>query len=239
MHLTAAISGNLRASLQAEVRQVAGAMRRAVTTAGQQAQAELRAQARGAGFKDGGRAIANTWRLRIFPPQGRAPDTLRPAALVYSRMPTVAEGFEFGKMVSPKGGRRLAIPTQYNIRRLRRGKKEPIVSTEKMRELTIARPAMARLGQSNRNRAVLVWYIKVSKTTKRSSFYGKSWLMRKYRVGSERLSSKGVQREWVPMFVLIKPYKMRKRLNIAAVRSRAGAMYARAAVAELSRVGAR
>ena len=47
MHLTAAISGNPRASLQAEVRQVAGAMRRAVTTAGQQAQAELRAQARG------------------------------------------------------------------------------------------------------------------------------------------------------------------------------------------------
>jgi hypothetical protein len=81
MHLTAAISGNLRASLQAEVRQVAGAMRRAVTTAGQQAQAELRAQARGAGFKDGGRAIANTWRLRIFPAPGRAPDTLRPDQL--------------------------------------------------------------------------------------------------------------------------------------------------------------
>jgi hypothetical protein len=54
--LTAAIRGDLRTTMEAEVRDAARAMRRGVERAGREVQAELRAQARAAGFSDRGRA---------------------------------------------------------------------------------------------------------------------------------------------------------------------------------------
>ncbi|MGG5819647.1 hypothetical protein [Falsiroseomonas sp. HW251] len=57
--ITAAVRGDLRAAMEAEVRDAARAMRRGVERAGHEVQAELRAQARGAGFSDRGRP----WRM--------------------------------------------------------------------------------------------------------------------------------------------------------------------------------
>ena len=85
--LFATIRGDLRAAMEAEIRDVARAMRRGVERAGREVQAELRAQARGAGFSDKGRALANSWRLKLYPPPGAAPRSFRPAALVYSNAP--------------------------------------------------------------------------------------------------------------------------------------------------------
>ena len=64
---------SLRAAMDAEIVAIAAGLRRAVTRTGWQVQQELRAQARAGGFKDGGRAIANAWRLRIYPAEGTAP----------------------------------------------------------------------------------------------------------------------------------------------------------------------
>ena len=83
--LTAAVRGDLRAAMEAEVRDAARAMRRGVERAGREVQAELRAQARAAGFSDRGRAVANAWRLSLYPPPATAPCTLRPAALVWTK----------------------------------------------------------------------------------------------------------------------------------------------------------
>jgi hypothetical protein len=152
-------------------------------------------------------------------------------------MPTVVEGFEAARVVRPKSGERLAIPTKFNIRRVRSsGKRAPIFSTERMMQLTKQRPAMARMAPSRRNGSVLIWYLKVNKISSRSIYKGKSWVLRKYRVGKDTLSNKGIQRDWVPMFVLIRPYTARKRLDIASVRGRAAGIYARNAVSELGRL---
>ena len=101
--LHASVTGNLRAAMDQQVRQVAGALRRAVATAGKQTQDDLRAQARGAGFRDGGRALANSWRLDVYPPPGVGPTSLRPAALVTSRMAEVVRIFETGAVIRAKG----------------------------------------------------------------------------------------------------------------------------------------
>jgi hypothetical protein len=74
--LLATIRGDLRAAMEAEIRDVARAMRRGVERAGREVQAELRAQARGADFSDKGRALANSWRLKPYPPPGAAPLTV-------------------------------------------------------------------------------------------------------------------------------------------------------------------
>ena len=92
----ATVFGRLRDAMQAEVRAVAGGLRRAVATTGREVQTELRAQARSAGFKDGGRSIANAWRLKLYPAAGTAPTTFKPAALIWSRMPTVVTAFDRG-----------------------------------------------------------------------------------------------------------------------------------------------
>ena len=91
MFVRAAVFGRLKPAMQAEMRAVAGALRRAVVTTGGEVQSELRAQASSAGFKDGGRSIANAWRLNLYPAGGVAPTTFKPAALVWSRMPTVVD----------------------------------------------------------------------------------------------------------------------------------------------------
>jgi hypothetical protein len=57
MFVRAAVFGRLREAMQAEVRAMAGGLRRAVTATGRDVQSELRAQARFAGFKNGGAAL--------------------------------------------------------------------------------------------------------------------------------------------------------------------------------------
>ena len=96
MFVRAAGFGRLKPAMQGEMRAVAGALPRAVVTTGGKAQSELRAQARSAGFKDGGRSIANAWRLNLYPAGGVASTTFKPVAPVWSRMPTVVDAFVGG-----------------------------------------------------------------------------------------------------------------------------------------------
>ena len=119
--ITAAVGGDLRAAMEAEVRDAARAMRRGVQRAGREVQAELRAQARSAGFSDRGRAVANAWRLSLYPPPAAAPRTLRPAALVWTNAPKLVDAFDRGIPIVARGGRYLAFPTPYNAAGGRRG----------------------------------------------------------------------------------------------------------------------
>lgn len=118
--LTAAVRGDLRAAMEAEVRDAARAMRRGVQRAGREVH-ELRAQARGAGFSDRGRAVANAWRLSLYPPPAAAPRTLRPATLVWTNAPKLVDAFDRGVPIVARGGRYLAFPTPYNAAGGRRG----------------------------------------------------------------------------------------------------------------------
>jgi hypothetical protein len=247
MILKAAIDGNLRTALQQEVRKVAGAMRRAVTTAAQDTQAELRAQARSGGFRDGGRSMANAWRMKVFPPPGRAPDTLRPAALVYSRMPDVVAAFDKGAIVTVRRAKYLAWPTGFNAAMGRR-------QAGRRGGLRITPDQMAAAGKRREafviptaNPRVQLWCLRVAGatgTTKRTRnrvrlFVGTNTEVVTGRVkGLQQRRREILKQGFVPMFFLAKQVTLRKRLDIAAVRARAAGLYARAAVAELNRVPA-
>ena len=241
MFLKATVTGNPTAALDQEVRRVAAALRRAVTTTGQQVQAELRAQARAGGFKDGGKSIANSWRLKVYPAPGAGPRTFRPAAFVTSKMPEAVRAFDSGKPITVRNASVLAIPTPANAIRGSRMRVTPQQMKRAKGETFYLR--------SKKNPAVTLWCIKV----RGASNVGRRGASGKLRPGRLRLfvgsgvgvltgNRKGQQaflkatlaQGFVPMFLLMRRVSLRKRLDVAAVRSRAAAMYARNAVRELS-----
>jgi hypothetical protein len=241
--LRATVTGNLTQALDQELRRVAGSLRRAVTTTGQQVQNELRAQARGAGFKDGGRAIANTWRLNVYPRPGVGPKTLRPAAHVTSRMPDVVTAFDRGATVRAKGGKYLAFPTGYNAGGGRRnaGRRGGLrVTPEQM--MQAGKRGEAFVLPSKSNPRVRLWCLRVA---------GASGLKKRSRLrlfvntatevatgnrkGAAARKREILEKGFVPMFFLMRQVSLRKRLDIESVRARAPRLFAANAVRELSR----
>jgi hypothetical protein len=246
--LRATITGNLRQAMDAEVRKVSGALRRAVTTAGQQVQGELRAQARNAGFRDGGKSVANAWRMRVYPVPGRAPATLKPAALVWSRMPAVVDAFDKGATITAKGGRYLAWPTGYNAGAGRRGAGRRAGLRITPEQMTAAgRRGEAFVLPSKANPRVRLWCLRVAGAygvTKRTRNRLRLFVGTGTEVATGR--TKGLQQRrrellkqgFVPMFFLARQVSLRKRLSVDQVRARAAGLFARAAAAELSRLPA-
>lgn len=241
----AAATGNLRAGLDRELRRVSAALRRAVDTTGQQVQAELRAQARSAGFKDGGKAMANAWRLRVFPRPGIAPTTLKPAAMVWSRMPDLATAFDKGVTVRPKGRNYLTYPTGYNAVGGRRnaGRRGGLrVTPEQMIAAGKRGEAFVLPLDGAPSRAL--WCLRVAAATGTSRrtrnrlrlFVGSATEVVTGRVkGLQQKRRDILQQGFVPMFFLMKAVSLRKRLDVAAVRQRAPAWFAQNAVRELAR----
>ncbi len=236
--LHASVTGNLRAAMDQQVRQVAGALRRAVATAGKQTQDDLRAQARGAGFRDGGRALANSWRLNVYPRPGVGATSLRPAALVTSRMAEVVRIFETGAVIQAKGRRYLAIPTPVNRAGNRR-------SNDGQFSVRVTPQEMFRAGGFVRptdNPAVRLWCLPLrTETTKRGRiqlFAGRyARVLTGNRKGAEAMRRQfAAERRFVPMFFLMRQVSLRKRLNVAQVEARAPGRFASAAQSELARV---
>ncbi|MCA3336194.1 MAG: hypothetical protein INF55_15600 [Roseomonas sp.] len=239
--LLATIRGDLRAAMEAEIRDVARAMRRGVERAGREVQAELRAQARGAGFSDKGRALANSWRLKLYPPPGAAPRSFRPAALVYSNAPKLVEAFDKGIPIAAKGGRYLAFPTGYNATRGRRGASSRGGLRVTPAEMTAAR-GEAFVISSKSNPAVRLWCLRVrgasglGKRRRLRLFAGANVeVLTGHRRGQQRLARATLAQGFVPMFFLMRQVRLAKRLDVAGVRRRAGNVLARAIVAELAR----
>jgi hypothetical protein len=84
--------------------------------AGEGLQEELRDATRKAGFGNG---VANAWRLRMYPQNGRSLD---PAAYVFTKAPNIMASATKAQLIRPLGGRRyLAIPTD-NVPGIGRGK---------------------------------------------------------------------------------------------------------------------
>jgi hypothetical protein len=242
--VAASVRGDLRAAMEAEVRDAARAMRRGVERAGREVQAELRAQARGAGFSDNGRAVANAWRLRVFPAPGVAPRTLKPAALVWSNAPKLVEAFDRGTPIIARNARYLAFPTPYNAAGGRRGSSARGGLRVTPQQMQGAR-GEAFVIRSNSNPAVRLWCLRVraaSGIARRSRrlrlFVGSNAeILTGRRRGQQQRAREVLAQGFVPMFFLLRQVSLRKRLDIAAVRRRAPGILARALVVELGRKG--
>ena len=241
--ITAAVRGNLRAAMEAEIRDTARAMRRAVERAGREVQGELRAQARSASFRDNGRALANSWRLSVYPKPGAAPTTLRPAAVVWSNAPKLARAFDEGAVINAKGGRYLAFPTGYNATGGRRNASSRgglRVTPEQMRA---ARKEAFVIRSSTPG--VMLWCLRVrgasgigvrgrARRGRLRLFVGpNAEVLTGRRKGQRQRAREILSQGFVPMFFLMRRVTLRKRLDVAAVRRRAAGILARSMAAEL------
>jgi hypothetical protein len=242
--LKATVTGNLSKALDQELVRVAAGMRRAVSTAGRLTQAALRNQARAAGFRDGGKAVANSWRLAVYPPPGRAPRTLKPAALVYSRMPDVVTAFDQGATITAKGGKYLAFPTGYNAVGGRRGAgRRGGLRITPQQMIAAGKRGEAFIIPSKSNPRLRLWCLRVAGAygvTKRTRNRLRLFVGTATEIGTARGKGAAQRRReilakgFVPMFFLARQVSLRKRLNVDQVRAQAPGWFAAAAVRELA-----
>ena len=226
-------------AMKAEARAIAAGLRRAVERTGRQVQEDLRAQVRSAGFKDGGRAMANAWRLKTFPAAGVV--TFRPAALVFSKMPEAVQAFDRGEPIVARKRKYLAFPTGYNARGGRRsaGSRGGVrVTTQGM----IAAGSQAFILRAKSNRSVFLWCLRVNEARgmKRRGrnrlrlFVGDATeVLTGHRKGQQAMAREVLDRGFVPMFVLVRQVVPRKRLDVDAVRDHAVPLLLTNVLAEL------
>jgi hypothetical protein len=217
-----------------EVRAVSAGMRRAMTRAAGQVQQLLRQQARGAGFRDGGRSLANAWRVNIYP---TAPlTTLRPAALIWTKAPDIVAGFDSAQPISARHHKYLCWPTGYNATggRVRAGGRGGMRITPSQMI-----GAQSFVLTSKHDRTVKLWCLRTRQGTS-----GKRGRLRVIvRAGTEVLTGrvKGRQakvrdvlaRGFVPMFFLVRSVTIGKRFDLDRVRQQAPGLLVAAMVQEL------
>ncbi|AWV21714.1 Hypothetical protein RADP37_05300 [Roseomonas mucosa] len=246
MKVTARISGSLRETIQEQTILAAGAIRRGVEEAGQEIQAELREQVAKAGFRGGGRRVANAWRLRVYPRQAKA--TLHPAALIYTQAPDIIDAFETGNLIAVKKAKYLCWPTGFNATSGRRnaGSRGGLRVTPQ--EMIEARDAVVLPVKDNP--AVKLWCLRVRQA---SSIGGRSGRGRgrirlyvgrrnvEVNTGRGKASDKALRTErilkyqLVPMFFLARQVDPRKRFDVAGVAKRADAVLERRLLGRLNR----
>ena len=106
MRLTAAIQGNLKAMMAAEVKAAEQAVSSGVKQATDGLKNELRGQVTGAGL---GERLAKSWRGDLHPKSGTS---INAAGFIYTKAPEIIGAFAYGTTIRSKRGRFLAIPTQ-------------------------------------------------------------------------------------------------------------------------------
>jgi len=111
MRLVAALQGDLRRIIAAEVKAAEQAVMSGVKQATDGLKLELRSQVTNAGLGD---RLSKTWRGEVYP---KGQQSVNAAGYVWSKAPQIISAFAEGVTIRSKHGRFLAIPTQYVIRR--------------------------------------------------------------------------------------------------------------------------
>lgn len=111
MRLVAALQGDLRRIMAAEVKAAEQAVMSGVKQATDGLKLELRSQVTNAGLGD---RLSKTWRGEVYP---KGQQSVNAAGYVWSKAPQIISAFAEGVTIHSKHGRFLAIPTQYVIRR--------------------------------------------------------------------------------------------------------------------------
>lgn len=194
MNLGLDISVDLVAVMAAEIK----AGERAVTAAMRDAGTDLKAAWRGQIAQAGlGRRLANSIRSQSYP---RAGESLRAAALVWSKAPVIIGAHDTGPLIRSRDGFWLAIPLPAAGRSLRGGRMTP--------------------GEWERRRGLRLRFVYRRR--------GPSLLVADGRLNSRGLgvgsrSKTGRGQATVPIFLLLPQVKLAKRLDLARDAERAQA----------------
>lgn len=226
---------NVEVLMKGEVRRLAKAIREGVEKTGKSAQEKLRNQARSAGFRDKGKAIANTWRLKMFPSSFGGTPTLRPAALIWSKMPNVVSAFDRGATIIARKRKYLAIPTAVNAKSGRRGRLR--VTTQAM--MQAARRGETKMMPVRGRHGTYLWCInlypgskvgrrlangRLTRSTRLRLFVDKGTeVLTGNRKGSEAIRRAALAKGSIAMFLLTRRVQLRRRLNVRDVETSAGA----------------
>lgn len=223
MKLTAAI-GDLRRVLAAEVAAGERAATRAVRTETDALKKELREQVVSA-FGGKGRGIANAWRSQVFPRSGVS---LRPAGLVWTKVPSIIDAFERGALIRAKGAKYLAIPTGFNAAQGRRGRGEKGMRVTPA-QMVASGQGFLRPFRSGRG---FVWCLPLYGATslgrgrrprRRTLLFagGVAEVGTGNRRGREAWARGLLQQGMVPMFLLLTQVQLAKRLDVKGAADRA------------------
>jgi hypothetical protein len=221
MRLGAQLVGDLRKMLAEELRAGERAAMAAIRTETAEVKAELRQQVTTA-FAGNARGIANAWRSMVFPRTGQS---LRPAGLVFTKVPKVIDAFERGALIRAKGGRKfLAIPIGFNAARGRRGRGEKGMRVTPA-QMVASGQAFLRPFKSGRG---FVWCLPLragEQTSRRRRTRliagGVTEIGTGNRKGREAWARGLLARGMVPMFLLLPQVKLTKRLDVRGASLRA------------------
>jgi hypothetical protein len=190
--LVAALEGDLKQIVEAEIHGAGQAVTRGVGRATDGLKDELRGQVVAA---DLGARLARTWRSRIYP------EGMETAGIVWSKAPHIVRAFDEGTVIRARRGLWLAIPTPSAPKRGVGGKR-----------ISPATWPEDRLGPlrfvPRRNGGLLV------ADGLRASFSRNTGSLRGFRRASARAKGTGQGVTTVVMFVLVPQVKMPKRLSI-------------------------
>jgi len=221
MRLGAQLVGDLRKMLAEELRAGERAAMTAIRTETAEVKAELRQQVTTA-FAGNARGIANAWRSMVFPRSGQS---LRPAGLVFTKVPKVIDAFERGALIRAKGGRKfLAIPTGFNAARGWRGRGDKGLRVTPA-QMVASGQAFLRPFKSGRG---FVWCLPLragEQTSKRRRTRliagGVAEVGTAHRRGREAWARGLLARGMVPMFLLMPQVTLTKRLDVRGACRRA------------------
>jgi hypothetical protein len=226
MQLTVTTQGDLRAQLRAEIVEMEWAVKEAVRTAGDLLRERIASEVRSRFGRrnDRGRSsaegFARSWRSRTFPANQ---PSMNAASIVWSRAPNLAHAFDEASLITHRGGKMLAIPSQFNLqggRRRTAGKTGSRnywtgvkITPDQMGQLMKAKKAFFRRSGNG----WITWFAKVEGRATgvrgtRRAFAGEARVGGRSRFGNSRLISRG----YVPMFFLKKAVKMPKLLDLEA-----------------------
>lgn len=192
MRLQAAIQGNLKSIMAAELKSAEKAVSGGVKQATDGLKNELRGQVTGAGL---GERLAKSWRGDLYPKNGLS---INAAGFVYTKAPQIIGAFAYGVTIRGKQGRFLAIPTPYVIRRENK-KLTPADFAEAGIPLRYIPP------QGNRRVGLLV--VDDFRVTSKG----------RARVASDRAKKTGRGLTTVIMFILVPQATLKKRFDIDSV----------------------
>jgi hypothetical protein len=219
VRLRAAV-GDLRQLLAAEVRAGERAAMSTLRAETDQVKGEMRKQVT-ASLGGNARGIANAWRSQIFPRTGQS---LRPAGLIWTKVPAIIDAFERGAVIRAKGGRKfLAIPTGFNVARGRRGRGEKGMRVTPA-QMVASGQAFLRPFKSGRG---FVWCLPLrageqTGRRRRSRLVagGVAEIGTGNRKGREAWARGMLERGMVPMFLLLPQVTLTKRFDVKGAAER-------------------